>query len=94
MGTRVLSTDEARAAIVHLQSIVSSGLAGQLSSLTTEGHRLCDPNVWDGNEATRFRNELWPGITKALQQAVAALGDLRTYIAQVNQNIMAAGGNG
>jgi hypothetical protein len=94
MSARVLSTGEARSAIVAMQSIISSGLTGQLQALNAQGNRLSDANVWDGMEAVRFRSDLWPQITKALHQAVEALTELQTYIAQVNQNIMAAGGNG
>jgi len=91
--TRVLSTDEAHTALLRLRTVTSSGLAEQLAAVEREGQRLCQPDVWDGREAARFRDELWPSTTRALHQALEALSQLRDYVDRVNQGIMAAGGN-
>lgn len=94
MSTRVLSTDEGRASLEHLRSVLTGGLTEQLAQLEREGRRLSDPSIWDGREASRFRDDLWPTTTKALHQAVEALTALREYVAKVNHAILAAGGNG
>ncbi len=93
MSTRVLSTLEARDAIDRIRLIVSSDLDAQLSRLRATGDTLTRPDVWDGNEAERFRGDLWPTTRTALEQAVQALEALRQHIDAINQNIMVAGGN-
>ena len=93
MSTRVLSTEEAKAAITSMQSLIAGGLTDQVRQLDAEGQRLSDPNVWDGALATEFRSELWPQTKTALERCVAALEELRTRLQSINQNIMAAGGN-
>jgi uncharacterized protein YukE len=50
--------------------------------------------VWDGLEATRFRSSTWPEAAQALTRCVEAVEELRVQVAAINQNIMAAGGNG
>jgi uncharacterized protein YukE len=93
MSTRVLSTEEAKAAITRMQSLIAGGLTDQVRQLDAEGQRLSDPNVWDGALATEFRSELWPQTKTALERCVTALEELRTRLQGINQNIMAAGGN-
>ena len=93
MSTRVLSTDEAKAAITKIQSIVAGSLTDQVRQLDTEGQRLSDPNVWDGVLAAQFRSELWPQTKTALDRCLTALEELRARLQMINQNIMAAGGN-
>jgi uncharacterized protein YukE len=94
MSMRVLSTDEARSAITQMSNIINGGLADQISQLDAQGNILMDANTWDGMLAGQFRNEIWPQTNKALQDAKAALDELRQKISQINQNIMTAGGNG
>jgi uncharacterized protein YukE len=94
MSVRVLSTDQAKTSIARMQAIIASGLAGELSGLQAEGRMLSDPSVWDGVEATRFRSDTWPSVSRALVQCVDALEALQQHISRVNQNIMTAGGNG
>jgi len=94
MSVRVLSTEQAKVSIARMQAIIGSGLAQELNGLQAEGRILSDPGVWDGLEATRFRSDTWPSVSRALAQCVDALDALQQHIARVNQNIMAAGGNG
>ena len=93
MSNRVLSTDQAKVAITKIQGIVSGRLAEDLGRLGAEGATLCDANVWDGAEASRFRSDLWPQTSQALQRAIEALNALRENTQRINQNIMIAGGN-
>lgn len=93
MPDRVLSTDEARTAITQMQSILSGQFEGTVQNLLNVGQTLSDPNVWDGNVASNFRSNLWPQVSKGLTQALAGMQQLQHQISQINQNIMAAGGN-
>jgi hypothetical protein len=93
MVQRVLSTDQARIAISQMQSILSGGLETSISQLNQQGTVLSDPNVWDGPLASEFRSNVWPGTSKALNEVKARLDELQTKLQQINQNIMAAGGN-
>lgn len=89
---RVLSSEEARAAITQMQTIISGGLMEQIRSLDTQGQKLCDPNNWDGQRAVEFRQQ-WPETNKALDTVVQQLEELRTKIQSINRDIMSAGGN-
>ena len=93
MTDRVLSTQQAKQAITELQRIINGDLMTQLNALNQRGKTLSDPNVWDGRLAQDFRNNQWPQIYKALQDAQAKLEELRTQIERINQNIMTSGGN-
>lgn len=90
--TRVLSTTEARQAIVRMQSIISGGLTDQVSQLKSQGQLLSDPNVWDGLLATHFRSS-WPETASTLDRITADLEELRLRVDRVNADIMTAGGN-
>jgi hypothetical protein len=94
MSSRVLSTEQAKVSIQRLQSIVSNELLQQLGRVGEEGRTLSDPNIWDGMQASRFRNDLWPPTKAALDRAVEALQQLQQSSQTINQNIMQAGGNG
>lgn len=93
MGQRVLATDQARQAIAQIQSILSSGLESTITQLKQQGQVLSDPNAWDGPLAANFRGEVWPACASTLDKTMAALTDLQGKLQQINQNIMAAGGN-
>jgi uncharacterized protein YukE len=93
MASRVLATDEARATITQMQSLLSGGLADQVNQLDQQGQRLCDPNVWDGALAAEFRGSVWPQCNASLKSTLQALEQLQTRLQQINANIMAAGGN-
>jgi uncharacterized protein YukE len=93
MSTRVLSTQEAKSSIQRLQSIINGGLMDTISQLNTEGQRLSDPNVWDGNLANQFRGDVWPRTKQSLDRMHQALEELRTQVDRINLDIMSAGGN-
>lgn len=92
MSGRVLASEEAKAAIRQLQSIISGGLTDQISALNAQGQVLSDPNVWDGPLASQFRSGTWPETRAALEKAKTELEELRGQLEQISSNIMAAGG--
>ena len=90
--TRVLSTTDARQAIVRMQSIISGGLTDQIGQLKSQGQLLSDPNIWDGSLASQFRGT-WPQTSTMLDRIAGDLEELRLRVDRVNADIMAAGGN-
>ncbi|MCO8277498.1 pyrophosphorylase [Actinoplanes sp. TRM 88003] len=92
MPGRVLSTDEAKASIQRIQSIVNTGLADQITQLNNEGTKLSQPEVWDGPLAEQFRGDIWPSTKAALDKARQELDELQQKLQSIAQNIMAAGG--
>jgi hypothetical protein len=90
---RVVSTDAAREAVVRMQQVIGGGLTQEIRNLEREGQTLSDPNNWDGNLAQQFRNDIWPRTKSALDKALTELEQLRQRTAQINADIMAAGGN-
>jgi uncharacterized protein YukE len=94
MATRVLSSEQGKASITRMQAILANGLAEQIRALRAEGEVLSDPNVWDGALAEDFRGNTWPTAAETLQACSQALEELRARIQGINQDIMAAGGNG
>ena len=52
--SRVLSTEQAKAAIGQVQSIINGGFTDQISALDAQGRVLSDPNIWDGPLAAQF----------------------------------------
>ncbi len=89
---RVVSTATAREAITKIQQIVDGPLLQQINDLNREGQRLSEPNNWDGRLAREFRTG-WADTYNKLIQTQRALEELRRQVAQINQNIMSAGGN-
>lgn len=90
--TRVLSTEQAKAAIQQVQAIINGGLAEQITRLDAQGKVLSDPNVWDGPLAQTFRDQTWPQTRSALDKARNELDQLRDQLQKISQNIMTAGG--
>jgi uncharacterized protein YukE len=90
--TRVLSSEEARTAITQMQNIINSGLQAPIRNRDTQGQRLSDQNVWDGNLAKDFRNQ-WPETKRALDNVIQKLDELRGQVQSINSDIMSAGGN-
>jgi len=90
--TRVLSTDQARQAVTTMQAVINTGLADQIRALTTQGQTLCQPDVWDGMSAARFRST-WPSTEASLRELTVRLEELRTDVQRINEAIMTAGGN-
>jgi hypothetical protein len=91
MSQRVLSTEQARAAVQQMQAIINSGLQQEVTRLAQQGHILSDQNVWDGPLAAQFRGDIWPGAQRSMEQMIQQLETLRTSVQQINADIMAAG---
>ncbi|MCI1676324.1 MAG: hypothetical protein LKJ57_03570 [Ancrocorticia sp.] len=89
---RVLSSDNAQAAITQMQAIINGGFAEQLHQLDVQGRVLSDPNVWDGPLAAQFRDSTWPETRAALERARVGLDELRAQLSTIAENIFAAGG--
>lgn len=92
MSDRVLSTGAARQAIDRMQTIINGSLAEQINELRRQGDVLSEPNNWDGRLAAEFRGR-WQETNKQLETVRVTLEELRRQMAQINQNIMQAGGN-
>ncbi|MEC5193289.1 MULTISPECIES: pyrophosphorylase [unclassified Arthrobacter] len=90
--SRVLSTEQAKAAIGQVQSIINGGFTDQISALDAQGKILSDPNIWDGPLATQFRGSTWPETKAALDKARQELEELRTQLQKISQDIFSAGG--
>lgn len=90
--SRVLSTEEAKAAIRQMQSIIGGGFTDQIKQLDSQGQILSDPNTWDGPLAAQFRGTVWPETRSALDKAAQELEQLRSQLDQIAQNIFSAGG--
>ncbi len=95
MSNRVLSTDLAGQSAKSIVTMTADGgsLMEQLKAVKNLGQTLSDPNVWDGTEATTYRNQTWPAVGKALEQAVLQLGILGGSVKSINANIRVAGGD-
>lgn len=92
MVARVLSTDEAKAAIQQMQAIIDGGLTEQIGKLDAQGKTLSNPDIWDGPLAQQFRDQTWPETKTALDRAQQELAQLREQLQKIAQNIMTAGG--
>ena len=89
---RVLSTEEAKQSIRHIQQIINGGLTEQLSALDKEGQDLSNPNNWDGPLAEQFRSSTWPQTKSALEKAKTELNDLHQQLQKISTDIFTAGG--
>jgi len=94
MSVRVLSSEQGKAAIAKIQTILSGGLAEQIAALKAEGSVLSDPNVWDGRLAEDFRSNMWPSVARNIDHVTGSIEDLRSRTQMINVDIMSAGGNG
>jgi uncharacterized protein YukE len=92
MPARVLSTDQAKAAVQQVQAIINGGLSDQIARLDAQGKVLSNPDVWDGPLAQQFRDQVWPETRSALERARQELDQLREQVQRIAQNIMTAGG--
>lgn len=98
MANRVLTTETAVDTVNKVRNIVQpAGGGGTLNTtvheLKTLLDRLGEPDVWDGQLATRFRGETLPACKTALANCENALNELRTKLAAITNDIMSAGGN-
>ena len=92
MSARVLSTETAKTTIVQMQQVINGPLTDQITQLQNLGNTLSQPDVWDGQLAIKFRSD-WPEMHAKLVAVKQAIEELRAQSQQINQNIMAAGGN-
>lgn len=92
MTMRVLAGPEAIEQANRMRQTIESGLDAQLAALESAAGRLSDPNVWDGPHAVQFRS-LWGEVAPRLRQAQRDLADLRTWVHQVADSILVAGGS-
>ncbi|HEY9293154.1 MAG TPA: pyrophosphorylase [Microlunatus sp.] len=92
MSSRVLSTEEAKQSIRHIQQIINGGLTEQISALDKEGQDLSNPNNWDGPLAEHFRSSTWPQTKSALEKAKQELNDLQGQLQKISTDIFTAGG--
>ncbi len=92
MADRVLSTEEAKAAIRDIQRIINGGLTEQLQALDTNGKTLSDPNKWDGPLASQVRSDTWPQTKAAQEKAKTELDELHQQLQKIATNIFQAGG--
>ena len=90
--TRVLSTEQAKAAIRGLISTINGGFSEQITQLDNHGRTLSDPNNWDGPLAQQFRTSTWPETKAALDKAKTELEELQMQLDKISQNIFSAGG--
>ncbi|MBB1495044.1 pyrophosphorylase [Propioniciclava sp. MC1595] len=90
--SRVLSTEQAKAAIRGLISTINGGFSEQITQLDNHGRTLSDPNNWDGPLAQQFRTSTWPETKAALDKAKTELEELQMQLDKISQNIFSAGG--
>ena len=90
--SRVLSTEQAKAAIRGLISTINGGFSEQITQLDNHGRTLSDPNNWDGPLAQQFRTSTWPETKAALDKAKTELEELQIQLDKISQNIFSAGG--
>ena len=90
--SRVLSTEQAKAAIRGLISTINGGFSEQITQLDNHGRTLSDPNNWDGPLAQQFRTSPWPETKAALDKAKTELEELQMQLDKISQNIFSAGG--
>ena len=90
--SRVLSTEQAKAAIRGLTSTINGGFSEQITQLDNHGRTLSDPNNWDGPLAQQFRTSTWPETKAALDKAKTELEELQMQLDKISQNIFSAGG--
>ena len=90
--SRVLSTEQAKAAIRGLISTINGGFSEQITQLDNHGRTLPDPNNWDGPLAQQFRTSTWPETKAALDKAKTELEELQMQLDKISQSIFSAGG--
>ena len=90
MAQRVLATEEGRQLVAQMKSLLGEGIQGQVSQLERLGDQLCDPGVWDGPSAIKFRG-VWPDARRDLENMLQALQDLNMKVGGITEDIMAAG---
>jgi hypothetical protein len=92
MSMRVLAGPEAIEQANRMRQTIEGGLDAQLAALEAAAARLSDPDVWDGPHAVQFRT-LWGEVGPRLRQTQGDLAQLRTWVHQVADSILVAGGS-
>lgn len=87
----VRSTPEAVAAVADLASIVNGPLVSHFDELRAIARTLTDPESWDGRAAVDFRTNVWPGYEQNLTHLHTQLDQLRTRLAEIQNDIQRAG---
>jgi Alpha/beta hydrolase len=94
MSQRVVGTDRALQAVQEMRRLLAGDLGDRLRQLDQHGRRLGRPDVWEGPEAARFRQGLWPGASAMIGRVLAQLDRLARQAERINRDILAAGGRG
>lgn len=94
MSTRVLATEQARAAAQQMRQIVSGSLANEIQRLRAAGQVLCNPSDWDSAVALQFRTRDWPQMSRTMAVELEELGKLSTSVPKIIQDILTAGNEG
>ncbi len=84
-------TAEAHLHICQLNALLEGPLADVLRQISSNALALTDPNVWAGQAASLFANEVWPQVQSLLGQVQGSLGELQSQVAGVLANVTAAG---
>ena len=87
----VTVTAEAHLHICQLNSLIDGPLADALNQISSNALALTDPNVWAGQAASLFANEVWPQVQSVLGQVQGSLNELQSQVASVLANVTAAG---
>jgi hypothetical protein len=89
---RYLATDEGKAAVTRMKTILDGGLIQSITDFINNGDQVADPNLFDGPHARTYGSE-WPGTKTALRNAHAELQQLATALDGVITDIQAAAGS-
>lgn len=90
----VMVTAEAEMHSHQLSALLNGPLADVLNQITTQALALTDPDVWAGQAASIFSNEVWPQVKALLGQTQSSLGQVQSQVAGVLANVVAAGSGG
>lgn len=91
--SRVLSTQEAKDAIVGLQRAIDNEFVGAVDALQKQADVLTNQDFWDGALALEFREATWPDVKGKLESTRTALGQLREQLDVIAKDIFTAGGS-
>lgn len=84
-------TAEAHLHASQLSALLNGPLADVLNQISSNALALADPNIWAGQAAAIFANDVWPQVQGLLTQVQGSLGQLQGQINCVLGDITAAG---
>ncbi|HEV2344380.1 MAG TPA: hypothetical protein VGS97_09835 [Actinocrinis sp.] len=87
-------TAEAEMHIHQLAALLNGPLTDVLNQIVAHGLALTDPNVWAGQAASIFANEVWPQVQSLLSQVNGSLNQVQSQVAGVLASVTAAGSGG